>query len=235
MLEKNNFIPNKTELIFALDFDSKKKAYHWVDLLAPTISFFKIGLQLFTVSHFEVVDCLLEHKLKVMLDLKLYDIPNTVANTVKKITKRKIDFLTVHSEVNTMKAAVENKNDTKILAVTVLTSLDDSDLLKLGYRYNTTSLVLKKTELALECGCDGIVCSGKELPYVRKQFGYDFIVVIPAIRLETGKNDQKRISSDLESLLEYKPNYFVLGRTISANKNPINKLKEVKSLLCGGI
>jgi len=221
----------KTDLIFALDFDSKKKAYHWIDSLAPSISFFKLGLQLFTISHFEIVDCLLEHKLKVMLDLKLYDIPNTVANTVKEITKRKIDFLTVHSEINTMKATVDNKNDTKILAVTVLTSLDDNDLLKLGYKYNTTSLVLKKTELALECGCDGIVCSGKELPYVRKQFGYDFIVVVPGIRLETDKNDQKRVSSDLETLLQYKPNYLVLGRTVSESRNPIEKIKRVKKLV----
>ena len=221
----------KTDLIFALDFDSKKKACHWINSLIPSVSFFKVGLQLFTISHFEIVDCLLEHNFKIMLDLKLYDIPNTVASTTKEITKRKIDFLTVHSEINTMKAAVDNKNGTKILAVTVLTSLDDNDLLKLGYRYNTTSLVLKKTELALECGCDGIVCSGKELPYVRKQFGYDFIVVVPGVRLETDKNDQKRISSDLETLLQYRPDYFVLGRTISGSRNPIEKIKRIRRLI----
>jgi len=219
-------IPMDKRIIFALDVENGDEAERWIYLLSDTVKFFKIGLELFVNSGFSVVDEVLKRECEVMLDLKLYDIPKTVYRTVKQIVKRDISFLTVHGNMEILKAAVDaaSFSNVGILGVTVLTSFDEKDLRQMGYPINPEELVLKRASLAKEAGCVGVVASGLEAKYLRENLGEEFILVTPGIRLMQGAfEDQKRVVTPAAAVLNG-ADYLVIGR-------PIRDAKEPKSLV----
>jgi len=219
-------IPIDKRIIFALDVESGDEAKKWIYLLSDTVKFFKIGLELFVNSGSSVVDEVLKRECEVMLDLKLYDIPKTVYRTVKQIVKRDISFLTVHGNMEILKAAVDaaSFSNVGILGVTVLTSFDEKDLRQMGYPINPEELVLKRASLAKEAGCVGVVASGLEAKYLRENLGEEFILVTPGIRLMQGAfEDQKRVVTPAAAILNG-ADYLVIGR-------PIRDAKEPKSLV----
>ncbi len=221
-------IPVEDRLILALDVPTLDEALSWVRRLHDKIRFFKIGLQLFVNSHFRVVDVVNEYGANVFLDLKLYDIPNTVRNAIEQVNDRGVKFITVHGESRIIKAAVDAANGVKILAVTVLTSMDESDLKILGSTRNVEEIVTLRAQLAKNSGCHGIVASGKEVARVRRVVGNDMIIVVPGIRPlgYSDKDDQKRIVTPGEAIRSG-ADYIVVGRPILKSSFPEEVIEKI--------
>ncbi len=220
-------------IIFALDVANEQEAQKWVKLLEPRISFFKVGLQLFLSSGFKIVDWIIERGHNIMLDLKLYDIPQTVHNAVRQLNNKGISYITVHGDQDIIKAACEAKEDIKVLAVTVLTSMASKELTQMGYNRSVSELVLSRTKAALNAGADGVVASGKEAQMLRASCGYDFILVTPGIRLETTikNDDQKRIVSP-KNAIENGATHLVIGRPIREAFDPIKLIQQIQQEIC---
>src|SRR5260221_8792374 len=161
-------LARRERLIVALDVPSAAEARALVEKLGPAACFYKVGLELFvTGGYFELVEWLVERGNKVFADLKMFDIPETVARAVVNLRGRGITFATVHGNQSMMRAAAAEKGDLKILAVTVLTSLDRGDLDDLGFSCDVERLVLSRARRAMEAGCDGVVSSGLEAQRVK--------------------------------------------------------------------
>ena len=159
----------RDRLIFALDVPDATDARRVVEQLGDSITFYKLGLELMAAGgYFELVDWLLGKNKRVFADLKLFDVPATVNRAISLLAKRGVTFATVHGNQGIMEAAAAAKGDLKILAVTVLTSLDRGDLDDLGFKCDVEALVLSRARRALEAGCDGVVASGLELPAMRR-------------------------------------------------------------------
>lgn len=155
-------IPLNERIIFALDFSDPEEAKRWVEKLDGKIRFFKVGLQLFLAGWWPVIDHIVERGNKVMVDLKFFDIPETVHLAVQQLKDKRVTFATIHGNDPIIKAAVKNKNGLKILAVTVLTSFDESDMEQMGFTKSVEELVLLRSRKAIELGCDGVVSSARE-------------------------------------------------------------------------
>ncbi|MGR9108521.1 MAG: orotidine-5'-phosphate decarboxylase, partial [Gammaproteobacteria bacterium] len=148
-------IPLRERIIFALDVDSREEAEQWVDRLEGRIGFYKVGLQLFLAGGFPVIEMIRKRGHKVMVDLKFFDIPETVRLAVRELKNKGATFITVHGNEAILKAACDEKEDSKILAVTLLTSFDESDLRAMGLTCTIDEFVLHRARKALNCGCDG--------------------------------------------------------------------------------
>ncbi len=223
-------IPLDKRIIFALDVGSVDTAKELVGNLKEYIRFYKIGLQLFLAGWFNIVDWIIKQDLEVMLDLKFFDVPQTVALAVEQVRDRNVTFATVHGNDAILKAAVSMKNDLKILAVTVLTSLDKADINALGFKCSPEELVLSRALRALQIGCDGVVSSGLEAPGLRKELGNNFLIVVPGVRpIENiiDEDDQKRIV-DIEKAFLNGADYVVIGRPIRDAQDPIAKVKKMQ-------
>jgi len=217
-------IPVDERLILALDVESPEQAKELVIKLGDTVKFYKLGLQLFMAGgYFELIDWLRGRKKRVFVDLKFFDVPETVGNAVKQLKARHVDFVTVHGNDDILKAAVEHKNGMKILAVTVLTSLDDNDLQSLGFKCDVGQLVESRARRALEIGCSGVISSGREAEALRDKLGDHFLIVTPGIRGFSNsairKDDQKR-TVDVEEAFEKGADYIVVGRPIRNAPDP---------------
>src|SRR6185369_12063727 len=176
-------IPVNERLIFALDVPTIDEARQYVKNLGDTVIFYKLGLQIFMAGgYYDLIDHLVGQGKKVFVDLKFFDVPETVAAAVRQLRNRKVDFTTVHGNDEILKAAVKEKTGVKILAVTVLTSFDQHDLNDLGFKCEVEKLVLSRARRALEIGCDGVISSGMEAPRLREHLGDNFLIVTPGIR-----------------------------------------------------
>lgn len=218
-------IPLNERIIFALDVDSVKLAQEWVERLESHIRFYKVGLQLFLAGWFDIVDWILKRNHKVMLDLKFFDVPETVKLAVRQLRDRGVTFATVHGNDPILRAAAEAKGDVKILAVTVLTSFGREDMEEmLGAPVNIEDLVYIRAKRALDLGCDGVVSSGLEAKRLRSELGERFLVVTPGIRpgvnREIVQDDQKRIVTAGEAIAAG-ADHIVVGRPISTAKDPL--------------
>jgi orotidine-5'-phosphate decarboxylase len=218
-------IPLNERIIFALDVDSVQLAEAWVQRLESHIKFYKVGLQLFLAGWFHVIDWIVERNHRVMVDLKFFDVPETVKLAVRQLRDRGITFATVHGNDPILRAAVEAKADVKLLAVTVLTSFGQEDMEEmLGAPLNIEDLVYVRARRALELGCDGVVSSGLEAKRLRSKLGERLLVVTPGIRpginREIDQDDQKRIMTAGEAIGNG-ADYIVVGRPVSTAKNPI--------------
>ncbi len=218
-------IPLDERIIFALDVDSVKVAEAWVERLESHIGFYKVGLQLFLAGWFHIVDWIIKRNHKVMLDLKFFDVPETVKLAVRQLRDRGVTFATVHGNDPILRAAAEAKGDVKILAVTVLTSFGQEDMQEtLGGPVNIEDLVYIRAKRALDLGCDGVVSSGLEAKRLRSQLGERFLVVTPGIRpgvnREINQDDQKRIVTAGEAMANG-ADHIVVGRPISTATDPI--------------
>lgn len=228
-------IPPEDRLIFALDVPSIEEARRLVQTLGDSVRFYKLGLELFTSGgYFELVDQLLAAGKKIFADLKLYDVPETVAAAVRQLRKRPITFTTVHGNDSIMAAAAREKGDLKILAVTVLTSLDQNDLRDLGYHAEIGDLVLARARRARETGCDGVIASGLEARALRLELGEDFLIVTPGIRPVEDRpaDDQKRVVN-VEQAIRNGADYIVVGRPIRNAPDPYQAAMRIQKTLQG--
>jgi orotidine-5'-phosphate decarboxylase len=218
-------IPDADRLIFALDVPDAEAARSLVETLGDAVSFYKVGLELaMAPGYFELVDWLKARGKKVFVDVKLFDVPATVAAAVKRLCARDIDFITVHGNQQVMEAAAEARSgDSRILAVTALTSLDQGDLDDMGFACDIESLVLSRAKRALEAGCDGVISSGMEVANLRAHAPEKLIAVTPGIRPvandERVPDDQKRVMTPTAAIAAG-ADYLVVGRPIRNADNP---------------
>jgi len=209
-------------LIIPLDFPTVDEARKVVDLLGDSISFYKVGLELFATGGMDLARDLKAQGKQVFLDWKLHDIGATVQKAAAVLADTGGDFLTVHGEPQVMEAAVRGKgrSSLKILAVTVLTSLSEQDLIEMGFSESPRSLVERRIHQALAAGCDGVIASPHEAALARSIGGKDFLVVTPGVRPDwSAKNDQARVATPAEALAAG-ASHIVCGRPITAANDP---------------
>jgi orotidine-5'-phosphate decarboxylase len=206
-------------LIFALDTNIVD-ARRLVWTLGDTVQFYKLGLEvLMSGNYLELTKELVAEGKEVLLDFKAFDVPRTVAAAVRGARDSGGKFATVHGNDEMLKAAVSESNGIKILAVTVLTSLDQADLDALGFKVSIDELVLSRAKRALEAGCEGVISSGLEVPALRADLGDRFVIVVPGIRPVTNRDDHKRTVSVEEAFLRG-ADYIVVGRPIREADDP---------------
>jgi orotidine-5'-phosphate decarboxylase len=216
-------------LIVALDFESAERAREMVEALGDWIPTYKVGLELYAAAGMPFVRELIGRGKDVFLDLKLYDIGETVKRTVAQLAASGVRFTTVHASKALLKAAVEGRGAAKLqlLAVTVLTSFDQTDLADLGYSCPVSELVALLVGKAMEAGVDGIVCSPLEVAAVRAIAGPGTVLVTPGVRSAgAGKGDQKRVATPAEALSSG-ADYLVIGRQITRAPDPAAEARRI--------
>ncbi len=214
-------IPLAERIIFALDVPNGREAMNWVERLESRVGFFKVGLQLFLAEGFALTDKIAQRGAKVMLDLKCHDIPKTVELAVSQLAGHDIALATVHAYGPTVRAAAKAKGGTKILGVTVLTSMGPEDLAEAGYSGNVDDLVLARAKTAMRRGGDGVVCSGLEAARLRATLGPEALIVTPGIRpFSRTDDDQTRIVTAGEAIAAG-ADYVVVGRPIRQAADPL--------------
>lgn len=225
-------IPINERIILALDVNQQENAKDWVKKTESHIHFYKVGLQLFMAAGFEIVDWLTKRGHRVMLDLKFFDIPETVKLAVSQLKNRGISFVTVHGNAPILRAALEDRGDLKILAVTVLTSFGEEDLREMGLTGSIADLVYYRAKRALDLGCDGVVSSGLEAEKLRTGLGEKLLIVTPGIRpganVTDKDDDQKRIMTAGLALANG-ADYVVVGRPITKAADPIAVIETMQA------
>jgi orotidine-5'-phosphate decarboxylase len=215
-------IPARDRLIVALDVPTLRDADALIEKLGDAVTFYKIGYQLAFAGGLPLAGTLIRAGKQVFLDMKLHDIGNTVSGGVASAAQLGVTFLTVHAYPQTMKAAVEARagSKLKILAVTVLTSYDDIDLIDSGYAMGVDDLVARRAQQAHDIGVDGLVCSPHEAAPLRLVVGNDMLFVTPGIRPAGGASgDQKRVATPGQAIAA-SADYLVVGRPITAAADP---------------
>jgi len=222
-------------LIVALDVPDISAAKKLVDEIGDAVIFYKIGLELMMSGEYFMLVKWLKNKGKmVFADLKLYDISETVGRAVANLAQYEIDLLTIHTASRTiMNQAAQNKGKMQVIGVTVLTNLDQKDLHEMGFdpAISLENLVLKKTELALNSGLNGIVASALEATTIRQKFGKDFLIVSPGIRLEAIANDDQKRVADVKTALINGSSHLVVGRPITRYGNPRATAQKFQQLI----
>jgi len=231
-------IPLNERIIFALDVKSKEEAKKWIDLLGNHINFYKVGLQLFLAEWFPVIEMITERCHKVMVDLKFFDVPETVKLAIRQLRNRNITFATVHGNDPILRAAVQEKKDIKILSVTVLTSYGEEDMEEMGFSGTIEDLVFSRARRALKLGCDGVVSSGLEASRLRETLGDGFLIVTPGIRpgknIEISEDDQTRIVT-AQDAIKNGADYVVVGRPIREANDPVAVVESMQSEIQKGL
>jgi len=234
----NNPKNPKDKIIFALDVEHFAEAQHWVNLLKNHVGIFKVGKQLFTHAGPKVVDMIRQKGQKVFLDLKFHDIPNTVARAGEEATKLHVTMFNLHAlggfemmkkTVEGSRAAAKSLGIPKplILAVTILTSMDEETLKEVGVQGPLLEEVGRLAHLSMRAGVDGVVASPKEIGIIRQQCGEKFLIVTPGIRHPSDKrDDQKRTLSPKEAITAG-ASYLVIGRPIKEAKDPIEAVQKI--------
>ena len=218
------------KIIVALDVASAPEAVRLAETLSPYVSFFKIGLQLFTAAGPAVVREVSKMGGKVFLDLKLHDIPNTVAGAIKSISDLGVQMTTIHlaggSEM--VRAAVKaNRKDMTLLGVTVLTSMDDQGLHEVGIGTGAGQQVDRMAALGINLGLTGLVTSPREVAQLRAHYGNKIVLVVPGIRPESvDASDQKRIMTPADAIAAG-ADYIVIGRAITAHSDPAAAVRQI--------
>ncbi len=219
-------------LIIALDFDHPDQALALIKNVGSQAEFYKIGMELYAAGGMQFVSVVSSLGKNVFLDLKLYDIGETVKRATRQICQTGlVRFLTVHGSRSVMQAAVEGRGaaDTKLLAVTVLTSFDQDDLSDLGFSVPISELVELRVRKAVESGIDGIVCSPLEVANVRKIAGPGLLLVTPGVRSPgSAKGDQKRVATPAEAIREGS-DYLVVGRQVTRAADPCTAYGQILS------
>jgi len=226
-------IPVNERLIHALDVPNIEDVKRCVEQLGDSVTFYKIGLELFmSGNYFEIINWLLSQDKKVFADLKFFDVPETVGRAVRRLKDSKVTFATVHGNDAMLAAAVREKGDLKILAVTVLTSLDQGDIDDLGFQADIPSIVLSRAKRALQIGCDGVISSGLEAKAIRANLNEQFLVISPGIRPVENRleDDQKRIVT-VEQAFNNGADYIVIGRPIKNAPDPYLAAKSIQATI----
>lgn len=226
------------KVLIALDYDNEEIALNFVKQLSPELCRLKVGKEMFTYFGPSFVRKLVDLNFDVFLDLKFHDIPNTVAKAVSAAAKLGVWMVNVHASggidmMQKAKSALEEYgNDAPLLiAVTVLTSMDQGQLLKLGINKTPQEQVLYLAQLAHEAGLDGVVCSAKEASILKEQIGENFKLITPGIRPEgSDAGDQKRVMTPKKAI-EAGSDYLVIGRPITQSTDPLQTLKDINKSL----
>ena len=228
----------KDKIIFALDVEHFQEAQRWVNALKDRVGIFKVGKQLFTHAGPKVIDMIRQKGQNVFLDLKYHDIPNTVAKAGEEATKLNVTMFNLHAlggfemmkkTVEASRAAAKKLGIPKpiILAVTILTSMDEEALKEVGVQVPILDEVGRLALLSMKAGIDGVVASPQEISMIRQKCGEKFIIVTPGIRSPTDKkDDQKRTLSPKEAVAAG-ANYLVIGRPIKEAKDPIEAVQKI--------
>lgn len=231
-------IPARERLIVALDVPEAEKAKAMVKQLGDAAVFYKIGMELLMApGFFELLEWLRNNDKKVFVDLKFFDIPETVARAVKNLAERGADFCTIHGNQSIMEAAAKAKSGhLKVLAVTALTSLDQGDVNDLGFQVNVADLVLSRARRALQAGCDGVVSSGLEVERLRREAPSELICVTPGIRPVENKpdGDQKRVMTPAHAI-QSGADYIVVGRPIRDAADPRNAALSIQQEIASAL
>jgi orotidine-5'-phosphate decarboxylase len=215
----------KDRIIVALDTDSPDSALAVVEALSGEVGMFKVGMELFPRGGPELVRKVRETGADVFLDLKFHDIPNTVAGAVRSAAALGVRFATVHAsggrEMLARAAEAARGTGTMVLAVTVLTSIDESDLSEIGFSSPPADLVVRLARMAMREGIGGIVCSAREVVAVRELAGRSAVLVTPGVRLpEDAVGDQKRVVTPFDAMRNG-ADYLVVGRPITKAADPV--------------
>lgn len=224
----------KEKLIVALDFSNQDEALQLVKTLDNSVDFYKVGMQLFYHAGIEIISRLADQQKKIFLDLKLHDIPNTVAGAIESLSSLGVDMLTVHAlgGFQMMTAATEAREKysagkMKIVAVTVLTSIDEDQASALGWQVPISEYVSTLAGLAKESGLDGIVASPQEVMLIKEKYGKEFQIVTPGIRPAGSEvGDQSRIATPSVALLSGS-DFLVVGRPISKAIDPRKAAEQI--------
>ena len=216
-------------LIIALDVETAGEAREIVRQTASVVDIYKVGMELYAAAGMEFVRELTSEGKQVFLDMKFYDIGETVRRAVKQVANSGVRFLTIHGSESVMRAAVDGRGDSilQLLAVTVLTSFDQSDLADLGYTCSVEDLVDLRVRKAMAAKVDGIVCSPLEAARVRAITGQQAVLVTPSVRSAgAGKGDQKRVATPREAI-DAGANYLVIGRQVTRAADPAQAVREI--------
>jgi orotidine-5'-phosphate decarboxylase len=228
-------IPPEERLIVALDVPDAAAARSLVAALGDAVRFYKVGLELFAAGGcFELIDWLVERDKKVFVDLKLYDIPETVRRAMRALRRHPISFTTVHASDRIVEAACAEKGEIAVLAVTVLTSFDGSDFGDLGHEVDVAALVEARARRAWQQGCDGLVASPLEARQLRERLGDQPLIVTPGIRpaAHPAADDQKRVAT-VEDAFRAGADYIVVGRPIRNAPDPRQAALEIQGRITG--
>jgi orotidine-5'-phosphate decarboxylase len=228
----------KERVILALDLDSFDEAQKVVIRFKAHVGMFKVGKQLFTHCGTQIVEFIKGEGAKVFLDLKYHDIPNTVSKAGIEALRLGVDMFNVHASggltmMQETRQAVEQASNRSgmprplMIAVTVLTSIDDSELRRMGIDVTTGELTRRLALLTKEAGFDGVVASGHDLQMIRSECGPDFVIVTPGVRIGEAKDDQKRTIGPAEAVAGG-ATYIVLGRTVMTTPDPIATLEGIE-------
>jgi len=228
---------SEPRIIVALDFDNAASALALADQLNPNQCRLKVGKELFVAAGPQLVKSLTDRGFDIFLDLKFHDIPNTVAKAVLAAADLGVWMSNVHASggsrmMSAAKQAVEQHGgDMLLIAVTVLTSMDESDLLQAGVNRSAGDQVMALAKLTQESELDGVVCSAQEASALKQQLGQDFKLVTPGIRLtDSASDDQRRIVSPPQAI-ELGSDYLVIGRPITQAENPMQMLQKINQSL----
>ena len=228
----------KDKIIFALDVEHFTEAQRWVNILKDQVGIFKVGKQLFTHAGPKVVDMIRKKNQRVFLDLKFHDIPNTVAKAGEEATKLEVTMFNLHAlgGLEMMKKTVEaSRNAAKslgipkplVLAVTILTSMDDDVMKEVGIQGPILEEVGRLASLSMKAGVDGVVASPQEIGIIRERCGKNFLVVTPGIRLPSEKKDDQRRTLSPQEAISAGADYLVIGRPIKEAKDPIEAVQKI--------
>lgn len=216
-------------IIIALDCETAAEARHIVDATSKSVGFYKVGLELYAAAGMDFVRELRKRRKKVFLDLKLHDIGETVRRATAQIARSGVSLLTVHAEPQVMRAAVAGRGNSnlRILAVTVLTSLDQVDIHEMGYSCAIREVFDLRVRNAVRAGVDGLVCSPLEVGDVRRAVGPEKILVTPGVRSEgAAKGDQKRVATPAQAIADG-ANYLVIGRQVTRAADPNKAVRDI--------
>jgi orotidine-5'-phosphate decarboxylase len=224
-------------VIVPLDFPDAERALAFAARLDPRLCRVKVGKELFVAAGPAVVSRVQERGFEVFLDLKFHDIPNTVAGACRSAARLGVWMMNVHASGGEamLRAARESiagmVHPPRLIAVTVLTSLSDADVKRVGFSGSVHRNVERLAKLTQECGLDGVVCSAQEAPLIRRAVGDDFLLVTPGIRLEAGPaDDQARVVSPPEAV-RLGADYLVIGRAITSSPDPVATLESIRRSL----
>ena len=225
-------------IIFALDVGNMDLARQWVYTLKGHVGWFKVGLELFTAVGPDVVKLVKDNDIKCFLDLKLHDIPNTVAGAVKSAVRTGADMMTIHlsggrAMINAALTAAQEESQVlgfdrpRIVGVSVLTSLSKEDLKEIGIDKTPSEQVAHLAQFAASCGADGLVCSAEDLLQIRSKVPETLILITPGIRPSwSQKGDQKRIATP-QAAIQSGANLLVIGRPISDAPDPVQAVQMI--------
>ena len=221
-------------IIVAMDFDNADQCLAMANRLSPNDCRLKVGKELFTACGPKIVEQLMQLGFSIFLDLKFHDIPNTTTKAVKAAAELGVWMVNVHASggrrmMESARNILEQRVGHKplLIAVTVLTSMEENDLLEIGIDRNPEEQVMTLARLTHSSGLDGIVCSAQEAQVMRREFGKDFCLVTPGIRLESSPADDQRRTLTPAAAITAGSNFLVIGRPITNSLNPVETCSSI--------